>query len=458
MRMTTPRSAPFTLSTLAAALALPAGAQTTIGFDDFDTSVQGTDYASRSFTPDNSGNFSFDGVTPGVFPGSNFDLFGITNRNVNFDWADDTQNGFPGDTNGFAGVGANDPGNFVGIADLVNNDNPSGIGEATWTFDITGYENITVSLDAVAWGDFETDDIFLFEASIDGGAATTVFNGTMTQAQDDANTPYLLTMDDGTTPDRAPLPFYVQAEYDFLVANQAAILAQADPTVPELEFDPDGTPGNGDEIKIAFSSLDDGVTNGDTTALDGFVPNTGAAGTFEEMAYSVENDFGIFDEIENAPFVDPLFEQVSDTQLTNELQTFTTAVAGTGDTLTLTLLAASNGGGEQFGFDNIVIEGELIGGSGIEGDYDDGGQVEQTDLDFVLSNWGDTDISDVTGWVNFPGGGAFDGLVDQNELDGVLLNWGSTSAPDFSGSNVPEPTSLAVLAGLGALALRRRSA
>ncbi len=106
--------------------------------------------------------------------------------------------------------------------------------------------------------------------------------------------------------------------------------------------------------------------------------------------------------------------------------------------------------------DNIKVE--FIGGAtSIEGDYDNGGQVEQTDLDFVLSNWGDTDVSDVTGWINFPGGGAFDGLVDQNELDGVLLNWGSTSVPDFSGSAVPEPAVLGVLAAAGLLARRRRA-
>ncbi len=105
--------------------------------------------------------------------------------------------------------------------------------------------------------------------------------------------------------------------------------------------------------------------------------------------------------------------------------------------------------------DNIRLITEVFGAEGIEGDYDNGGQVEQTDLDFVLSNWGDTDISDVTGWVNFPGGGAFDGLVDQNELDGVLLNWGSTSAPDFSGSSVPEPAALGLL-GLAAVTAGRR--
>ncbi len=111
---------------------------------------------------------------------------------------------------------------------------------------------------------------------------------------------------------------------------------------------------------------------------------------------------------------------------------------------------------------SLLVDGVLsiLGPAGIEGDYNNGGQVEQTDLDFVLANWGDTDISDVTGWVNFPGGGAFDGLVDQNELDGVLLNWGSTSAPDFAGSAVPEPAGL-VMFGLGGLTLlgnRRRRA
>ncbi len=107
----------------------------------------------------------------------------------------------------------------------------------------------------------------------------------------------------------------------------------------------------------------------------------------------------------------------------------------------------------------LLIDGilEVVSSLGIEGDFDGSGQVEQTDLDFVLLNWGDTDVSDVTEWVNFPGGGGFDGQVNQNELDFVLLNWGDTAAPDFAGSSVPEPAALALLS-LGGLALlgRRR--
>ncbi len=103
---------------------------------------------------------------------------------------------------------------------------------------------------------------------------------------------------------------------------------------------------------------------------------------------------------------------------------------------------------------------DLLGitADGVEGDYDNSGQVEQGDLDFVLQNWGDTDISDVTGWVNFAGlpGGDIDGQVEQTELDLVLSNWGDTSAPDFVGSAVPEPAALGLLT-LGVAAARRRS-
>ncbi len=93
----------------------------------------------------------------------------------------------------------------------------------------------------------------------------------------------------------------------------------------------------------------------------------------------------------------------------------------------------------------------------VEGDYNDSGQVEQGDLDFVLSNWGDTDVSDVLDWTNFAGlpGNSIGGQVEQTELDLVLSNWGDTTVPDFTGSAVPEPAAAVVLLGLAGLGRRR---
>lgn len=103
-------------------------------------------------------------------------------------------------------------------------------------------------------------------------------------------------------------------------------------------------------------------------------------------------------------------------------------------------------------FTNISISPLMA--SIITGDYNESGQVEQGDLDLVLQNWGlDTDTAGVpAGWTNdLPSG-----QIEQTELDGVLSNWGATSAPDFSGSSVPEPAAMGVLA-LGFAALRRRN-
>ncbi len=88
--------------------------------------------------------------------------------------------------------------------------------------------------------------------------------------------------------------------------------------------------------------------------------------------------------------------------------------------------------------------------SGLPGDYNNNGQVEQGDLDLVLQNWGlDSNGGSPTGWSNdLP-----DGVIDQAELDGVLQNWGGTAAPDLRGTSVPEPATAALL-GLCALVVR----
>ncbi|MEM1446149.1 MAG: SpoIID/LytB domain-containing protein [Planctomycetota bacterium] len=86
------------------------------------------------------------------------------------------------------------------------------------------------------------------------------------------------------------------------------------------------------------------------------------------------------------------------------------------------------------------------------GDYNGNGQVEQGDLNLVLTNWGAAASSVGDDWrFNLPVG-----VVDQNELNFVLTNWGSTQAPSFSGFAVPEPAAAAVLLGLVGTALRRR--
>jgi hypothetical protein len=64
------------------------------------------------------------------------------------------------------------------------------------------------------------------------------------------------------------------------------------------------------------------------------------------------------------------------------------------------------------------------GASDLPGDFNGNGQVEQSDLDLVLLNWGRAAIPSPDGWVSdLP-----DGNVDQDELDRVLLGWGDSAA------------------------------
>ncbi len=84
------------------------------------------------------------------------------------------------------------------------------------------------------------------------------------------------------------------------------------------------------------------------------------------------------------------------------------------------------------------------------GDVNLNGQVEQGDLDIILQNWG---MDDGASWVT--GDMTGNGQVEQGDLDGVLQNWGATAAPDFTGHAVPEPVSVATLAGAAVLCFRR---
>lgn len=135
---------------------------------DFDANVVGGRNLSFSAAPNNSaGN--------GAWPSSIFDVWGVTDRTVNFDFADDSAGSFPADTFGILKTGKTD--RVFGAEDLINPDNPSGAAQADWSFDISGYTDITVCIDFAAMGDFEaSNDIFSIQASIDGGSFTNIFS------------------------------------------------------------------------------------------------------------------------------------------------------------------------------------------------------------------------------------------------------------------------------------------
>ncbi len=163
---------------------------------------------------------------------------------------DDTVSVFTGDRQGIIGEDNLDA--FFGVTDTVNGNNTSGDASASWTFDISGAENLTLSIDMGAMGDFEATDTFTWSYQIDDGLMMTAFQSAV---DEDGGQTY--TLDSGTV-----------------------------------------------------------ITLDDPMLVDGTV-------------------------------------------LSNDLQTLTTALSGTGSVLTLTLEANTDGGTEAFAFQNIAIEGSL---------------------------------------------------------------------------------------------------
>ncbi|MEM1446114.1 MAG: dockerin type I domain-containing protein [Planctomycetota bacterium] len=91
----------------------------------------------------------------------------------------------------------------------------------------------------------------------------------------------------------------------------------------------------------------------------------------------------------------------------------------------------------------------VVNGRKIEpGDANLDGEVNQSDLNTLLNNWG----QEGTAWA----GGDFDGdgVVNQSDLNAVLNLWGTALAPDFLGFSIPEPTAGTATAAL--LMLGRR--
>lgn len=395
-------------------LVVSSHAQDTIGTDDFDGNGN---FTSRLFSPDNSANLGFGG-TPGTFGGSNFDIFGITNRDIGFDFADDTLNGFELDDFGIVGI--NDASNFVGFADIENgnNTNPGGDNaRIDWSYDISGYENIAVAFDWAAVGNFTNNDVINVTASIDGGASQTLFSAAGTRVGPTPGTAYTVTMENGAVLDRFFNGFFEGDVHDLLVDLN-------------MGFETGG------------STFDFSIEDADQ---DGFNDISG------ERAYQETNGAGTFQTFERNLF-DSQFV-VNGTGLDNNFQTISADVSGEGSTLELTLEIFQNGSREVIALDNLIITGDLIDiGTILVGDYNGNNIVDAADYTVWQDTFGDL--------VEFGTGadGNGDGIINAADYTIWQDNFGSqldfeTFAATFP---IPEPTTGLILAGLGLMAARRR--
>jgi len=390
--------------------------QDTIGLDDFDGNGN---FTSRVFSPDNSANLGFGG-TPGTFGGSNFDIFGITNRNIGFDFADDSANGFAIDDFGI--VGANDVDNFVGFADIQNNDNPNPGGDNAkidWSYDISGYENIQVSFDWAAVGNFTINDEINVTASLDGGPSQTLFTGAGTRNGGTAGTAYTVTMEGGTTYDRYFNTFFESDVHDTLVALN-------------MSFESGG------------STFDFAIGDADLDGLD----DISGERTYQEtqgVGAGIDENTPVFQTAERNLY-DSQFV-VNSQGLDNNFQTITADVLGTGSTLDLTLEVFQNGSREVIIIEDLLITGDLIS-AGLLGDYNGNGEVDAADYTIWADNFNST--------TNLAADGNDDGVVDAADYTIWADNFGNTAALSSGAFPVPEPSAGLILAGLGLIAARRR--
>jgi len=107
--------------------------------------------------------------------------------NIPFSLVDDSADVFPADELGIIDSASN-PDEFFGLVDTQNSDN-NGPLNAVWVFDIAGYENLSLSIDAGAMGDFESSDVITMTYSIDGGPEQELFSFS---ADEDASQSYTL--------------------------------------------------------------------------------------------------------------------------------------------------------------------------------------------------------------------------------------------------------------------------
>ncbi len=174
---------------------------------------------------------------------------------------DDSTNGFPTDTIGVINTATKLDGWF-GVADTVNPDNPSGVGTATWTFNVAGASALEVSIDMAAMGNFESStvnpDSFNWTYSVDGAAFKPLFTSMVDES---ASATYA--MAGGTV---------VSADDPLFMTNTANVTVQLTNVLTTLTS---AIPEVGSVLTLRFIAATDGtgssITDGEAYAFDNIV-------------------------------------------------------------------------------------------------------------------------------------------------------------------------------------------
>lgn len=242
-----------------AGMAAAAGADTVTTYD-FDANVVGGRNLSFNQTP-----------PPGSFSsaGDGFEVYDRdASASIPFSLLDDTLS-FPSDSIGIVKSTKLDA--WFGMTDTVNGDLPDGIVNATWEFDISGFQNLAISIDMGAMGDYEDrgsadPDYFDWSVSIDGGAAVPLFTSFI-----DVDGSHTYVMEDGTTRDLDD-PMYMNGQ--LIDNNFSAVVAAVAGTGNVLTLQFNGRTNGGSEA-YAFDNI---VITGDAVPAPGSLTLMGLAG------------------------------------------------------------------------------------------------------------------------------------------------------------------------------------